>query len=1232
MPSIGDLANVFSRETFSTAGNNGRGEPGGYGTPRPDDEMEEENEAVEMSWNNRGNSRWPSPRRTRSWEGGGASIENSVSVNAGTDSPRHQEQPLRRPPANYKSYQHYHSSWDSDSQFPIREIERIRSKTHRLRSKRTATGSGESGATSQQQQQQQEFASRDWEEDTLDEKVRAFEEEHKKRQRQQQRHSRQHDLPVENGGGTQSSGEAKDEGEPTSSSGSYNTGTASISNGGAPRLARKHHAWSDDAESKLSGSTPESYDGRHGNGNSGTPLYSSSRVAQLATQALLQGFNKPSSSTKLLMGRSKNASNAADTSAETATDDSHDDGTHATSNEQETQRLQLHDLCGEALTTDDVAWNNALHLLSVDPSLAAVEDQGWTPLHICCLASCEPPLFLLRALLYAHPKAARTPDEGGRLPLHLVAASSASVEVMQLLVEAYPPSLTTRDGHGLTPLHLLLRNLNVMLTYDRARILLGLTRPGAVSGATTPANAAEATHPTASAGDNDGFVLQRRRQHLNLSLEQLERLHSKNRSPVVTTFRTLRQHDLDHEAAFTTYKGDGVQACLRRLVQWKRSRVRAITTRDGTVDQEEEDNDEGGEAIEMQLPARTGTNGASEGFPPVSMPDNPAAIPAPKTLHLPLHTLVYRAVVDRAAIERGATASGDVDASKNIDGKTSRSSSSSSDSNDDDEDDEVPSSDREMPQQSVNQPFDVLRLFVACHPEALITRDVHGLTPLLITLVESRDVPTLEIVELLLGKLLPLTYGSGGGIPDWALDVPLHDAVASQRGSIRNPAMVATRETLQFPLHLVAEEMPEDLIRTVFESYPAAREVQDHLGRTPLHVALTSYRGLPVPPSVVSILYTDRVARIRDEQGRLPFDLLLDKAISHSSSLPDMPPRSWNKSSSTGGGAVEGASASDVYQRFLSSSIMGAAKPRTRSEAADFLHRLRQLPPWLRERACSTLLVQDLLVEDLSNPYKCFVVLFEGVLIVVLITVFRLQMEQFVIARDNQEHLSTWYTYAVYATATVRLILELGRWVVSTNLGEFQHLVLFDVTSWINVAALLLVITTSVLLYSSRDEAELYSLGSATTGMLWLSLFGYLSTWWYGASIFFGGLSMVRKDDGGSSFHLIPIYGDDRLTHRLSAVRFLGLAICSFWIADRGVFANVLHSAASQLRRCYRHPSLHCKGRLPGRLHARARRHPRGRLRRNICARDCLGHVAPLLSRFVLCGVIRNVGRCRIST
>jgi hypothetical protein len=247
----------------------------------------------------------------------------------------------------------------------------------------------------------------------------------------------------------------------------------------------------------------------------------------------------------------------------------------------------------------------------------------------------------------------------------------------------------------------------------------------------------------------------------------------------------------------------------------------------------------------------------------------------------------------------------------------------------------------------------------------------------------------------------------------------------------------------------------------------------------------------------------------------------LDRCCAGSSSLPDKPPRAWTYNDVTAAEESPSGAASAVYHRFLSTSIMGAAKPRTRAEAAEFLRKLRCLPPWLREHACSTLVVQDLITDDVTSPWKFLLVLLEGVLIITLITVFRLQMEQFVVAMDNQEELSTWYTFAVYATATVRLMLELGRWLVSANLGEFRHLVLFDLSSWVAVVSLFLVITTSVLVYGPTSDAELYSLGTATTGLLWLSLVGYLSNWWYGASVFIGGLSKVSYPRGRARANLL---------------------------------------------------------------------------------------------------------------
>jgi hypothetical protein len=98
-------------------------------------------------------------------------------------------------------------------------------------------------------------------------------------------------------------------------------------------------------------------------------------------------------------------------------------------------------ICVPKPPRDDVTWRNALYLLSTQPHLANTLDCGWTPLHISCLGTFAPPEFFIRALLVAAPEAARTLDNAGRLPLHLLAATSADPDVLQLLVDENPQSL-----------------------------------------------------------------------------------------------------------------------------------------------------------------------------------------------------------------------------------------------------------------------------------------------------------------------------------------------------------------------------------------------------------------------------------------------------------------------------------------------------------------------------------------------------------------------------------------------------------------------------------------------------------------------------------------------------------------------------------------------------------------------------------------------------------------------
>lgn len=858
-------------------------------------------------------------------------------------------------------FRHAGHSWDSDSQFPIKEIERIRKKTKKIRGSRPDESP-----------------------------PNVF-------------HSA---VDVESEDGAF---------EVIQRSMSSATGTTD----GSSVRKRAPRTWSADAASKVD-SLQEIMDQTDGEteGESSTERKTPdiSNAALRAREMLVAGFKQPSKRNRPRQDApsAENVLNISDPITE---------ATNTSAESSEDKNLQLHDLCGEAVTTDDIAWRNALYLLSVQPELAQVEDQGWTPLHICCLGSSPPPSFIVRALLYSYGKAARIADDGGRLPLHLVAASSGDIETMQLLVDEYPAAVYQADEQGWTPLNLLLRNMRVELTPERARVLLGLTIP------------AEAAIEQV----RQKHILLRRRQHLGLDLEALEEY--RKRTPPVTTFHK----DIEHEAMFETYPAD-IQGALRRLGVWKRHK------------RNQTDDDEVAIAVEDAVAGKE---------------TNPAAIPSPTTFQLPIHALVRRSILDPQTLERP---------------------SFSDDTADTEAEDEEVSTETDRP--SVQHPYDILRMVVACYPEGLVCRDSDGYTPLLLAMASNENLPTLEVVELLLGK----RSAGHEQLPAWAEDMPLHRLTTA---NYSNPAMVPTVESRQLPLHLAAEELLSDfaVVQTIYESYPGAIQVQDLMGRTPLHVALRSYRRVPVEPKVFALLFSDRVAQVRDDHGHLPMDILLEG----SDMLPMKPPFSWYSDSS---GIVE---TSTVYERFIHSSIVGAGRPENKKEADSLLGRLRSLPPWLRRQACSTAVVQELLVEDLANPLKTAMLLFDGFLLIALITVFRIQMEKFVDARRMGENLQTWYSFAVYALATVRLLFAATYWVVAASLRELQYLCLLNPWSWIDVSAMMISIVSSIFLYGPMEDERLFSLGTIATGMLWLGLLGYLATWWHGVAVFTGGLSKISS-------------------------------------------------------------------------------------------------------------------------
>lgn len=734
-------------------------------------------------------------------------------------------------------------------------------------------------------------------------------------------------------------------------------------------------------------------------------------MAQKETEKWLQSRRRKGPGFKSANEKSANqitANTSASTTEETDTLKSED------------QDLTLHDLCGESSSTDDVAWRNALHVLSIHPHLALVVDgAGWTPLHVACLGSTPPPLFMIRSLLYVSREAARKVDGGGRLPLHVVAASSGDAETMQLLIKEYPQGVYQTDCQGWTPLHLILKNFSVDIHLSHCQVLLGLITP-------------EETQ------SKSPRVLQRRGEHLSLPVEELDRIvHA------ATPVTRLAQENL-HETAFKDFPLD-IQTSLRKLCQWKRKQ-RRLNNQTGLDD-----------PVELDLNAVLSSDAET----------NPAAHFTPVKRQLPIHIIVRRGLFENGSQYKRAF-------------------------EDDGRDD------REEPTPIGLSPrfFELVRLFIAFYPEGLIARDFNGHTPLLAALSMTNVQPSLELVELLLGKR---TSGYNA-LPSWAKDMPLYNLNANR---YLNPAMIPCKQSHQLPLHVVAEEMAchFEILSSVHECYPGAIQCQDSRGRTPLHIILRNYRRSQVDPRTVALLVSDNVAQTLDDEGKLPFDLLADTA----GNIPSKQPNSIS---------TQGATADDIlaFKKFFQGTIVASSGPsvRNRLESDKFLWRLRSLPPWLRRQACSASFVQELLVEELASPLKCALILLYAALLCALIAAFRIQVQSFI--EDPEAILPTWTLLVVHTAAAGLFVFQLVFWSLCKSMSEVLHLCVFSIWRWIDLFALISVLIGSSMLNNSSASADaILGTAAAATGLLWFSAVGFVSSWWYGASLFATSVQQIAK-------------------------------------------------------------------------------------------------------------------------
>jgi ankyrin repeat protein len=636
--------------------------------------------------------------------------------------------------------------------------------------------------------------------------------------------------------------------------------------------------------------------------------------------------------------------------------------------ESDAMSFVLHDLCDEARTTDDLAWRNALSLLAAQPQIAGQQEPecNMTALHVACLAHEPPPLWMTRGLLYTCPTACRQVDSGGRLPLHLLVATSADVETVRLLVEEYPPSVAHKDDRGFTPLQLLLKNDQIDLTLEHIRLLLG-----------------QLSYGTTGTKQKRSKLLFRKGDHLESSIEELEELE--------------KEREEAHESTFREYPDD-VRRALTKLSQWKRRQDNKQAQRTKRERQEHF----------MFLQA-----GAKD-F------ENPASIPTPTGQLLPLHLLVRR---------------------------------------------QTRTEPRQFYAATVATHEDLVRVMIAAYPQALVGTDAHGKTPVMTAMLQSDVLPNAEVVELLLGLRTP-------GFNSW---------------NRKRPALIPSRDTGQLPLHVAAEELLSDysLLSTICEAYPDARSVQDFRGRTPLHLALQNYRSFPVDEPTLALLYVDAVARIKDNDGKTPFDLLVENPKCVRQSPPLTNGVKFN---------------SLVFQDFLDASM---ERPRNRREADVFLRQFRDLPPWLRRQACAAGSVQDTLTEEIASPFNTFRILGSGFVLVILLALLRRLL-----------HANSDLSDLIYYLAAYHLTIQVVFCGIALYMGEFFRLCFTNLWRWMDLAAGILAIWCAHEVGArsndgSTSEGRLSNLGAAATAACWLSLLGYMVDWWCGVAVFVGSATQL---------------------------------------------------------------------------------------------------------------------------
>mmetsp|Transcript_9421 Transcript_9421/g.14537 ORF Transcript_9421/g.14537 Transcript_9421/m.14537 type:complete len:1257 (+) Transcript_9421:193-3963(+) len=403
---------------------------------------------------------------------------------------------------------------------------------------------------------------------------------------------------------------------------------------------------------------------------------------------------------------------------------------------------------------------------------------------------------------------------------------------------------------------------------------------------------------------------------------------------------------------------------------------------------------------------------------------------------------------------------------------------------------------------------DLIRVLVKAYPGAIVALDQEGRTPLLISMCCQTTLPDREIVELLLGR----TTVGFESLPEWTRGIELHKA---RKHHLKNPAMIATSQLEQLPLHIAAQQLTSNVnvLVSIYGAYPGAIHVQDSRGRTPLHLAVENFQNVHLNPQVLALLLTNRVAQTKDDEGMIPFDIF----VKNSNILP----------SSEAGLRQDSASSAIVYEQFFRASIFPKESNSWR-EANKVLDILLKLPPWIRNCAFSAGFVQDIVHNMLAEAPNFALLMFNGFMWVILLILIRLALNIFPSTQDVE------YGATICIISLYLLFFQLLYCHASIKTSTLLSQCLGSCFFWVDAVSPILAIASVVAMANGNSES-VAALGTATTGLLWANIIAFLTRWWHGMAVFIGGMFQLGELFVWPSITaLVFIIGFAQMFHTLS--------------------------------------------------------------------------------------------------